>query len=83
MHGKTILAIHHHCALTSAELERLAYIQGKGLLACYAAETDELEEQVDGFDDLVDTAKSDALRLADEKALALQLQKSLKRLRAI
>jgi hypothetical protein len=60
MNGNTILAISHPGELTSTELERFAYIQGNKLMASYAAQADELEEQVDGFDDLVDNAKSDA-----------------------
>jgi hypothetical protein len=71
MNGKTILSINQHGALTPNELERFAYIQGNSLLACYAAETDDLEGQVDGFDDLVDVAKSEAFESGKREGIGL------------
>lgn len=70
MNGRTILDTQHG-QLTPSELERFAYIQGNGLLACYAAETDDLEGQVDGFDDLIDTAKQESFEAGRQAGMAL------------
>ncbi len=71
MNGTTILDIQAHGSLTSAELERFAYIRGNGMLACYFAQTDDLEGQVDGFDDLLDAAKKDALEAGKREGLGI------------
>lgn len=71
MNGKTILAINPHASLTPAELERYAYIQGNGLLACYAANAEDLEGQVDGFDDLIEAAKKEAFEAGKRAGMAL------------
>lgn len=70
MNGKTILGT-PHCQLTPAELERFAYIQGNGLLACYAAEANDLEDQVDGFDDLIDAAKQESFEAGKQAGMEL------------
>lgn len=70
MNGRTILGTQHG-RLTPSELERLAYIEGNGLLACCAAEADELEDQVDEFDDLIDTAKQESFEAGKQAGLAL------------
>jgi hypothetical protein len=71
MNGATILGNQHHGKLTSAELERIAYIQGSSLLACYAAEADDLEQQVDGFDDLIEAAKKGSVEDGKRAGLGL------------
>ena len=71
MNGKTIPDIKPSVHLTTAELERFAYIQGNSLLAVCAAEADDLEEQVDGFDTLVDAAKQDAFESGKLEGLGL------------
>lgn len=73
MNGTTILDIHPHGSMTPAELERFAYIRGDGLLACYAAEADDLEEQVDGFDDLIDAAKREAFEAGKREGIGLDV----------
>lgn len=70
MNGRTILDTHHG-QLTPAELERFAYMQGNGLLACYAAEADDLEDRVDGFDDLIDIAKQESFEAGKQAGMAL------------
>ena len=89
MNGTTILDIRPPVHLTPSELERFAYIQGNGLLACYAAEADDLESQVDGFDDLIDSAKQEAFDSGKQAGLGLDaaqqiadLENELKDLRA-
>jgi hypothetical protein len=57
--------------LTATELERIAYIQGNALLACYAADADDLESQVDGFDDLIDSAKIDAFEAGKQEGVGI------------
>jgi hypothetical protein len=71
MNGTTILAINPHGSLTPAELERFAYIQGNGLLACYAGDADDLEGQVEGFDDLIDAAKTEAFEAGKREGIGL------------
>lgn len=71
MNGQTILNISAPNYLTPPELERFAYIQGNALLACYAADADDLEGQVDGFDDLMDAAKADAFEAGKQEGLGL------------
>lgn len=46
--------------LTAAEVERYAYVQGNALLACYAGEFDDCDQQVEGFDDVLEAAKTEA-----------------------
>jgi hypothetical protein len=71
MNGTTILNISAHATLTPAELERFAYVQGDGLLACYAGEADDLVGQVEGFDDLIDAAKQEAFEAGKREGLGL------------
>ena len=71
MNGTTILDIQAHGSLTPAELERFAYIRGNGLLACYAAQSNDLEGQVDGFDDLIDAAKKEAFEAGKREGIGL------------
>ena len=71
MNGTTILAISRHGNLTPAEFERFAYISGNGLLARYAADADDLGSQVDGFDDLIDAAKKEALKAGKQEGMEL------------
>jgi hypothetical protein len=71
MNGTTILDQQLHGNRTSAELERSAYIRGNGLLACFAAEADDLELQVDGFDDLIEAAKKGSFEDGKRAGLGL------------
>jgi hypothetical protein len=70
MNGKTILG-KPNCQLTPAELERIAYIEGNGLLACYAAEVHDLADQVDHFGDLIDAAKQESFKAGRQAGLEL------------
>ena len=71
MNGTTILDHKLHGNRTSAELERIAYIQGDGLLACFAAETDDLEQEVDGFDDRIEAAKQESFEAGKREGMGL------------
>jgi hypothetical protein len=58
--------------LTPSELERIAYIQGHALLACYAADADDLESQVDSFDDQLDQAKKEGFEAGKREGIGLE-----------
>lgn len=47
----------HKSNLSPSEVERYAYLAGDSVLALYAAEFEDLDGQVDGFDDQLDAAK--------------------------
>jgi len=76
MNGTTILGT-QQSQLTPSELERFAYMQGDGLLACYAAEADDLEDRVDGFDDLIDAAKLESFEAGKQAGMALDAAKRI------
>lgn len=76
MNGNTILDTQRG-QLTPAELERFAYMQGNGLLACYAAAADDLEAQVDGFDDLFDAATQESFEAGKQAGMALDAAKRI------
>lgn len=46
-------------SLTPAEIERFAYIDGSHILAAYAADCEDQEEQINDFDDQLEQARLD------------------------
>lgn len=67
--------------LTADETERYAYLQGDAALASYAAETDDLTSQVDGFDDQLTAAKEEAFEAGKQAGLEIDVSQTIADLR--
>jgi len=63
--------------LTADEAERYAYLQGNALLACYAADADDLTSQVDGFDDQLTAAKEEAFEAGKQAGLEIDASQTI------
>jgi hypothetical protein len=46
--------------LTANEIERIAYLNSQSLLACYAGENNDMEDEIFNFDDRIEAAEKEA-----------------------
>ena len=66
--------------LTANETERYAYLQGNAVLACYAGEYADYEQQVDGFDDVLDAAKEVAFEAGRYQGMGEDISQKIEEL---